>query len=102
MEITEDAFGADERLARSTMRAIRSLGVQLALDNFGAGTSSFASVNRFPVDMIKVDRSLLAGIEDLPDTAALIHALAVLVKNLGICMVAEGVGFSTLTVCLLA
>lgn len=91
LEITEDAFVMDERAAIDTMRAIRGLGVHLAIDDFGAGSSSFASVHRFPVDTIKVDRSLLAGIEDSPDTAALIHALAVLVKNLGICMVAEGV-----------
>jgi diguanylate cyclase (GGDEF)-like protein/PAS domain S-box-containing protein len=91
LEIAEDVFVVDERTAIDTMRALRGLGVHLAIDDFGAGTSTFASIHRFPVDMFKVDRSLLAGIEESPDTAALIHALAVLLKNLSICLVAEGV-----------
>jgi EAL domain-containing protein (putative c-di-GMP-specific phosphodiesterase class I) len=91
LEIAEDAFVSNEQAAIEVLNTLRGLGIHLAIDDFGSGSSSFASIHRFPVDIIKVDRSLLEGIEDSPDSAALIHALAVLVKNLGMCMVGEGI-----------
>jgi diguanylate cyclase (GGDEF)-like protein/PAS domain S-box-containing protein len=91
LELGERAFAHDERAANATAEAIRELGIQLAIDDFGTGSASLASVHRFPVDAIKVNRSMLADLETSKDSAALIHALAVLVKNLGVCMVADGV-----------
>ena len=91
LEIKEDAFVKDVAIAIETMREIRELGVRLAIDNFGTGIASFASLHRLPIDMLKVDRSLMIGLEHSKDAASLIHALAVLVRNLGICLVAEGV-----------
>lgn len=91
LEIKEDAFVKDVAIAIETMRAIRGLGVRLAIDNFGTGIASFASLHRLPINMLKVDRSLMIGLEDSKDAASLIHALAVLVRNLGISLVAEGV-----------
>jgi diguanylate cyclase (GGDEF)-like protein/PAS domain S-box-containing protein len=90
-EIGESAFANNERAAHATARAIRELGIQLAIDDFGTGSASLTSVHRFPVDAIKVNRSMLADLETSKDSAALIHALAVLVRNLGVCMVADGV-----------
>jgi diguanylate cyclase (GGDEF)-like protein len=91
LEITEDAFASDIENAIGIMHEIKSLHVKLAIDDFGTGCSSFSSLHRFPVDVLKVDRSLVVSIEHSPDTAALVHALAILVRNLGLNLVAEGV-----------
>ena len=91
LEIGESAFAADDRAAITSAKAIRELGVQLLIDDFGTGSASLASVHRLPVDAIKVNQSLLADLESSQDSAALIHALAVLVRNIGMCMVADGV-----------
>lgn len=91
LEVTEDAFASDVNTAIAAMNAIKNLGVQLAIDDFGTGCSSFACLHQFPADVLKLDRSMLAGVEDSKDTAALVHSLAILVGNLGMAMVAEGV-----------
>jgi len=91
LEITEDTFATDVPTAIATMRAIKGLGFLLAIDDFGTGCSSFASLHDFPADVLKLDRSLLKDIETSKQTAALVHALAILTNNLGLAIVAEGV-----------
>jgi len=91
LEITEDTFASDVPTAIATMNAIKGLGFLLAIDDFGTGCSSFASLHEFPADVLKIDRSLLVDIETSKQTAALVHALAILANNLGMAIVAEGV-----------
>ncbi|WP_146394669.1 EAL domain-containing protein [Planctomycetes bacterium CA13] len=91
LEVTEESFALNVNEAARTMRSIRELGVTLAIDDFGSGTASFAALNQFPVDVLKVDRSLIDNIEDSTGEAALLHGLVVMVRNLGIKLVAEGV-----------
>jgi diguanylate cyclase (GGDEF)-like protein/PAS domain S-box-containing protein len=91
LELTEDAFVDDVPAAVKKMESMKALGLELAIDGFGTGTSSFSSLHQFPVDVLKIDQSMLVGIEDSNDAASLIHGLAVMVKNLGIKLVAEGV-----------
>ena len=91
LEITEDTFASDVPTAIATMNAIKGLGFLLAIDDFGTGHSSFASLHEFPADVLKIDRSLLNDIENSKQTAALVHALAILTNNLGLAIVAEGV-----------
>lgn len=91
LEITEDTFASDVPTAIATMNAIKQLGFLLAIDDFGTGASSFASLHEFPADVLKLDRSLLVDIETSKQTAALVHALAILSNNLGLAIVAEGV-----------
>jgi diguanylate cyclase (GGDEF)-like protein/PAS domain S-box-containing protein len=91
LEITEDTFATDVPTAIATMNTIKSLGFLLAIDDFGTGCSSFASLHEFPADVLKLDRSLLVDIETSKETAALVHALAILTNNLGLAIVAEGV-----------
>jgi diguanylate cyclase (GGDEF)-like protein/PAS domain S-box-containing protein len=91
LEITEDTFASDVPTAIATMNAIKALGFLLAIDDFGSGCSSFASLHEFPADVLKLDRSLLVDIETSKQTAALVHALAILTNNLGLAIVAEGV-----------
>ena len=91
LEITEDTFASDVRSAIATMNAIKEQGFLLAIDDFGTGCSSFASLHEFPADVLKLDRSLLVDIDTSKQTAALVHALAILSNNLGLAIVAEGI-----------
>jgi diguanylate cyclase (GGDEF)-like protein/PAS domain S-box-containing protein len=91
LEITEDTFASDVRSAIGTMNTIKEQGFLLAIDDFGSGCSSFASLHEFPADVLKLDRSLLSDIETSKQTAALVNALAILTDNLGMEIVAEGV-----------
>ncbi|MDG2223202.1 MAG: EAL domain-containing protein [Rubripirellula sp.] len=95
LEITEDAFAVDMDQAVNTMNSIKELGIKLAIDDFGSGTSSFVALHRFPVDVLKVDRSLIQNIEHCNGEAALLHALVVIARNLDMGLVAEGIETSS-------
>jgi EAL domain-containing protein (putative c-di-GMP-specific phosphodiesterase class I) len=73
------------------MQAIKSLGVRLAIDDFGTGFSSLASLHQFPADVLKIDRSFVARVDEAKDIASLVHAAALLARNLGMATVAEGI-----------
>ncbi len=91
LEITEDAYAMNMEDAVSKMKQMKSLGVKLAIDDFGSGTSSFVALHQFPVDVLKLDRSLLSQIEQSVGEAALLRGLVVMARNLGIELVAEGI-----------
>ncbi len=91
IEITEDMYAGDLPTALRAMGELKQLGISLAIDDFGVGASAFASLHQFPVDVLKIDRLLLTEIERSRDTAALVHSLAILARNLDISIVAEGV-----------
>lgn len=95
LEVTEDAFALDVDDAVETMRSIRELGVKLAIDDFGSGTSSFVALHQFPVDVLKIDRSLIGEIENSSGEAAMLHGLVVMARNLDIKLVAEGIETSS-------
>ncbi len=92
LEITESAVIHDPQLALANLDAIKASGVQIALDDFGVGFSSLSHIRDLPpVDVIKVDRSFIAGLgENRYDTAA-IKAVITLADSLGLTVVAEGV-----------
>ncbi len=75
--------------AVGTMNSIKELGINLAIDDFGSGISSFVALHRFPVDVLKVDRSLAQNIEHSSGEAALLHALIGMARNLNMSLVAE-------------
>lgn len=95
LEVTEDAFAGDTVTAIKTMNMIRDLGVKLAIDDFGAGSSTFAALHQFPVNVLKLDRSLVSQIEHSVGESAMVHGLVVMARNLGIDVVAEGIERST-------
>jgi diguanylate cyclase (GGDEF)-like protein len=91
IEITETALMQDTELTALRLHALKALGVQLAIDDFGTGYSSLAYLQRFPVDCLKIDRSFTNAITQSKETAALIHTLVQLGKDLGLKTLAEGV-----------
>ncbi len=91
LELTEDVLLHDVDTAVGVLRELRALGVRLAIDDFGAGYSSLAYLKRLPVDVVKLDRSLLQGVETDLAALALFDAVVGLVRRLGLTGVAEGV-----------
>ena len=94
LEITERAMMTDTAVAVSSLEGLRRLGVRIAVDDFGTGYSSLAYLQRFPLDILKIDKSFVDGIDghDGHDaTAALAHAIVRLAQTLDLLPIAEGV-----------
>jgi diguanylate cyclase (GGDEF)-like protein/PAS domain S-box-containing protein len=88
LEITESVLLEDIESAVEQFQRLRNLGVRLAVDDFGAGYSSLGSLTRFPVDVLKIDRTLLDL--DTANDGTLVQAVTYLGRTLGLTVVAEG------------
>ncbi len=91
LELTERTIMDKLDLSISALRAIRNLGVQIAIDNFGAGHSSLSYLRYLPVDAIKIDRSFIRYIGKDRTNDAILKAIICLGNNLGLRVIAEGV-----------
>jgi predicted signal transduction protein with EAL and GGDEF domain len=91
LEIAEAALMEDSGSTLAVLRRLRNYGVQLALDNFGTGYSSLSHLMRFPICTLKVDRSLLVGVNEHSEEAGLVRALIGLARNLHLRVIAAGV-----------
>jgi diguanylate cyclase (GGDEF)-like protein/PAS domain S-box-containing protein len=91
LEITEGVLIEDFEFALTILRQLKSLGVQIAIDDFGIGYSSLSYLHTFPLDKIKIDQSFIAGYARTPRSAAIIRAVIGLGKGLGLPVLAEGV-----------
>ncbi|HZC29034.1 MAG TPA: EAL domain-containing protein, partial [Gaiellaceae bacterium] len=93
LEITETVMMTDPELVVARLKELKGLGVRLAMDDFGTGYSSLSYLSRFPVDVLKMDRSFLR--EDAsPETAGLATAVVSLGETLNLEVVAEGIELS--------
>jgi EAL domain-containing protein (putative c-di-GMP-specific phosphodiesterase class I) len=81
----------DPEACLELMRELRSLGIRLAMDDFGTGTSSLGLLRDFPFDTIKIDRSFVQDLIPSRDVLAVTHATIALITNLGMASLAEGV-----------
>jgi EAL domain-containing protein (putative c-di-GMP-specific phosphodiesterase class I) len=70
---------------------LKATGVRLAIDDFGTGYSSLAYLRLFPIDILKIDRSFVSGMDDSLEAAALVHTLVQLGKALRLETIAEGI-----------
>ncbi|MDK9725731.1 MAG: EAL domain-containing protein [Sterolibacteriaceae bacterium MAG5] len=91
LEITESVFMGDGERVIGILRDFKDLGVALAMDDFGTGYSSLSYLRRFPLDVIKIDRSLVTGIEHEEELAMIARAVITLGQSLRKTVVAEGV-----------
>ena len=91
LEITENVLVNDADAAAQTLHALKGLGVRLSIDEFGTGHSSLGSLKRFPLDMLKVDRSFVSGLGTDTEDAAIVTAIINLAHSLGLQTVADGV-----------
>jgi diguanylate cyclase (GGDEF)-like protein len=91
LEVTETALMRDADATATRLHQLKALGVRIAVDDFGTGYSSLAYLRRFPADLLKIDRSFIAGIATSKESAALIHTLVRLGKTLDIQTLAEGI-----------
>ncbi len=90
LEITETAVQVDPDRARRVLLELRELGIVLAIDDFGTGYSSLAALRTLPVDVLKIDRTFVAGMSD-PAGAAIVRSVIRLAHALALRVVAEGV-----------
>lgn len=91
IEVTETALMQNPQAAERTLHAIRELGVQIFLDDFGSGFSSLGNLQRFPLNGIKLDRSFLDRSTVNRRSAAIIHSTVTLARDLNMNLIAEGV-----------
>ncbi|MHB1783854.1 MAG: putative bifunctional diguanylate cyclase/phosphodiesterase [Acidimicrobiales bacterium] len=91
LEITETAFIDDFDAAVWTLRRVGDLGVHLALDDFGTGYSSLAYLAQLPIDRVKIDRSMVAGLHVNPHSRAVVAGIVGMAEALAIETIAEGV-----------
>lgn len=91
LEITESLMMQDDTCTVQTLQQLKSLGVQLVIDDFGTGYSSLAYLKRFPLDILKIDRSFVEQLgEDLQATA-IVRAVITLAKQLNMVVTGEGI-----------
>ncbi len=91
IEVTETAIVGAETAGIADLRRLRDMGVRVALDDFGTGYSSLSHLRLFPFDKIKIDGSFVKEAVHREESAAVVKAVAVLGKRLGVTTVAEGV-----------
>ncbi len=91
LELTETTLLRDSGRAAATLNELRKLGVRVAIDDFGTGYSSLVYLRRFPVQVVKLDRSFVSGVPTSSDDAAIVSAVINLAHALGMEAVAEGI-----------
>lgn len=91
LEITESLLVGDDSEVLNVLRRLRDLGVHLSIDDFGTGYSSLSYLKRFPITVLKIDRSFINDVLTDPEDAALTQAILSMAQSLGLKVVAEGV-----------
>lgn len=91
LEITESTLMHDSEAAKTTLLALKNLGISIAIDDFGTGYSSLSYLKQFPVDVLKIDQSFVKDMMENENDMAIIKAIIMLAKALDLDLVAEGV-----------
>ena len=91
LELTESILMKDEERLIRKLFAIKDRGIRLSIDDFGTGYSSLSYLKRFPIDVLKIDRSFVMDITTNPDGAAIVETILAMTHTLKLRSVAEGV-----------
>jgi diguanylate cyclase (GGDEF)-like protein len=91
LEISEALLMRDVETTKRVFRGIKDLGVRIAIDDFGIGYSSLASLKQFPLDSIKIDRSFIHDASSIAEDKALTQAIIAMGRTLSLTVVAQGV-----------
>ena len=91
IEIPEDIATRDLDQLEEVLNGLRAIGIQLALDDFGGGLSSVAHLVRLPIDIVKLDRSIVAGLPGGERERAVLRAVAGIARSMNIPLLAEGI-----------
>lgn len=91
LEITESVMMRDAETTIATLHALKNMQVKISVDDFGTGYSSLNYLRRFPIDILKIDKSFSCDVTRDAETAAIVQAVGALGRSLGMVTVAEGV-----------
>ncbi len=91
LEITESVLMENAEIITTSLLQLRAMGIQLALDDFGTGYSSLSYLHRFPIDILKIDRSFVSRITSSGENTELVRTIITMAHNLGIEVTAEGI-----------
>ena len=91
LELTEGVIVSDPERAGRTLEALKACDAQVAMDDFGTGFSNLASLQKLPIDVLKIDRSFVTDMLGDPDRIAIVRAILSLAQALGMSTTAEGV-----------
>ncbi len=91
LEITEGTVMGDPDKAVAALRRLKAIGVSVSLDDFGTGYSSLSYLKRFPIDVLKIDKSFVDDVTTNPADAAIALSVVSLAHNLNMRVIAEGV-----------
>lgn len=91
LEITESVLMRHAEATIATLNALKKMRVKISVDDFGTGYSSLSYLRRFPIDILKIDKSFSCDVIRDAESAAIVHAIGALARGLGLVTVAEGV-----------
>jgi diguanylate cyclase (GGDEF)-like protein/PAS domain S-box-containing protein len=91
VELTESTLLEQERMVETSIAALRCLGVGLQIDDFGTGYSSLALLRRYRMDVLKIDRGFIRGIQESAEDVAIVRSVVELAHTLRMVVIAEGV-----------
>jgi len=91
LEITESIMMHDPEAMVGRLNALKALGIKLAVDDFGTGYSSLAYLKRFPIDVLKIDRAFVSGLNERGQDSAIVQTVVGLARALGLRTTAEGI-----------
>jgi EAL domain-containing protein (putative c-di-GMP-specific phosphodiesterase class I) len=95
LEITEHVLLSELERSAAMLGDLRTSGVRIALDDFGAGFCNFRYLQILPLDYLKLDRAMIEGIADAPKDMAVFRAIVAMAKALGLMVIAEGIETQT-------